>query len=253
MSKPGIDYIGIATPFYCNDGKGNFLFHKRSSNARDEKGRWDFGAGQLEFGEEVEKGVLREIYEEYGVKGKIQEQVPPHSILRVHEGRQTHWIAMPFFVEIDIRKAKIMEPHKVSEIGVFTLDNLPKPFHSGAAYSMKKYKKIFDKYRKMSGREVKNMARKKKNTAGKAIAMGVAGAAVAAGAAAAVALSSKKNRKAAEKMLTDATKKGEKMLMEAKMKAEKASKKLAGKAKKTEKKVAKKAKKTAVKAKKSMK
>jgi len=26
----GIDYIGITTPFYCNDGKGNFLFHKRS-------------------------------------------------------------------------------------------------------------------------------------------------------------------------------------------------------------------------------
>ncbi|HEY4495194.1 MAG TPA: hypothetical protein VI998_04000 [Patescibacteria group bacterium] len=30
--KLGIDYIGISTPFYCNDGQGCFLLHKRSKN-----------------------------------------------------------------------------------------------------------------------------------------------------------------------------------------------------------------------------
>ncbi len=59
--KPGVDYIGVTTSFYCNDGKGNFLLHKRSKNTRDENGRWDPGGGQLEFGEKPEKGVLREV------------------------------------------------------------------------------------------------------------------------------------------------------------------------------------------------
>ena len=52
--KPGIDYIGVSTPFYCHDGQGNFLFHKRSQKCRDEQGRWDTGSGKLEFGLTVE-------------------------------------------------------------------------------------------------------------------------------------------------------------------------------------------------------
>ena len=55
--KPGIDYIGVSTPFYCHDGQGNFLFHKRSQKCRDEQGRWDTGSGKLEFGLTVEENV----------------------------------------------------------------------------------------------------------------------------------------------------------------------------------------------------
>jgi len=145
-STPGIDFIGISTPFYCNDGKGNFLLHKRSKNARDEHGRWDFGAGQLGFGEDVEKGVLRELFEEYGVRGEIQEQVPAHSIIRTFNGAKTHWLAIPFFILVDTSKVKIMEPHKFSEIGIFPFSKFPEPFHSGASISMKKYAHLFKKY-----------------------------------------------------------------------------------------------------------
>ena len=28
----GVDYIGVTVVFYCHDGKGNFLMHKRSKN-----------------------------------------------------------------------------------------------------------------------------------------------------------------------------------------------------------------------------
>lgn len=145
--RPGIDYIGITTPFYCNDGEGNFVLHRRSENARDEQGTWDFGAGQLEFGEEIEQSMLRELFEEYGVEGEIQEQVPAHTILRIHDGQQTHWVAIPFFVKVDTSKVKIMEPDKHSEIGVFSLDNLPSQLHSGVKHSMEKYKPYFDKYK----------------------------------------------------------------------------------------------------------
>lgn len=146
--RPGIDFIGITTPFYCNDGNGLFVLHKRSNSARDENGRWDFGAGQLEFGEEVEKGMLRELYEEYGVGGVIQEQVPAHSIIRSIDGIQTHWLAIPFFVKIDVTKARIMERKHFTEIGVFPFHKFPEPFHTGAQTSMQKYKDYFAKYAK---------------------------------------------------------------------------------------------------------
>jgi len=146
--RPGADYIGISMPFYCNDGSGHFLVHRRGEQARDERGRWDFGGGKLDFGEEVEDGVLREVKEEYGVKGEIQEQLPAHSILRKQNGVNTHWLVTPFFVRVDIKKARIMEPNKFSELRIVTLDNLPRPFHTGAQKSMKKYREIFEKYRK---------------------------------------------------------------------------------------------------------
>ncbi len=127
---PGIDYIGISTPFYCVDGKGHLLMHKRSKNCRDEKGRWDTGAGQLHFGEKTEEGVLREVKEEYGCRGEILERVPAYSVLRTQNGIKTHWLAIPFVIKVDPEEVKNNEPEKIDEIGWFTLDNLPKPLHS---------------------------------------------------------------------------------------------------------------------------
>lgn len=86
--RAGIDYIGITTPFYCNDGKGKFLFHKRSKNCRDEQGAWDPGGGQLEFGQSLENSVLREVIEEYGCAGEIQGLLPAHSIFRTSNGKK---------------------------------------------------------------------------------------------------------------------------------------------------------------------
>lgn len=145
--RPGIDYIGVTTPFYCNDGNGNFLVHKRSENARDEQGVWDFGGGLLSFGELVEESVLREVKEEWGVEGQIQEQLPAHSMIRTLGGILTHWIAIPFFVKVDISKASIKESHKFDEMRVVRLNDLPQPFHTGVKQTMNKYPKYFDKYR----------------------------------------------------------------------------------------------------------
>ena len=147
MMDIGIDYVGISTPFYCNDGKGHFLLHKRSVNTRDEHGRWDPGSGKLEFGMQLEENVLKEVAEEYGCAGIIQEQLPAHTILREWNGKKTHWLAVPFFVKVDPKEAKNNEPHKIDEIGWFTLDDLPQPLHSGFQYTFNRYKTFFDKYR----------------------------------------------------------------------------------------------------------
>lgn len=128
--QPGIDYIGITVTFRCHDGKGNFLMHKRGPKCRDEHGRWDFGGGKLEYMENPEEATIREVYEEYGIKGTIDGQFPPYTLIRENNGVRTHWLVLSFFVKADISKAKIMEPGKAAELGIFRLDNLPTPLHS---------------------------------------------------------------------------------------------------------------------------
>ncbi len=144
--KPGIDYIGISTPFYCNDGQGLFLFHKRSKNCRDEHGMWDPGSGQLDFGWTPEENALREVAEEYGCQGEIQGSVPPHSIFREQEGKKTHWLVIPFFVKVNPAEVKNNEPHKIDEIGWFPLDKLPTPLHTGFNFTFTTFRTHFDKY-----------------------------------------------------------------------------------------------------------
>ncbi len=56
--KIGFDYCGITTPFYCHDGNGNILMHKRTKECRDEHERWDTGSGKLEFDLSLEENVL---------------------------------------------------------------------------------------------------------------------------------------------------------------------------------------------------
>jgi ADP-ribose pyrophosphatase YjhB (NUDIX family) len=144
--KIGVDYIGITTPFYCNDGNGNFLLHKRSKNCRDEQGMWDPGGGKLEFGESLEQSVLREVREEYGCEGIIQEQLPAHSVLRHHDRNQTHWVAAPFFILVKKEEVKNNDPAKIDEIGWFSLNKLPKPLHTGFQYTFNRYREYFNKY-----------------------------------------------------------------------------------------------------------
>ena len=144
--KIGHDYIGVATPFYCTDGHGKFLLHKRSKNCRDEHGAWDTGSGQLEFGSTLEENVLREVREEYGCDGEILEQLPPRSVLRTNDGQPTHWVACPFVITVDPAKVRNNEPHKIENLGWFSLDALPEPLHTGLSQTLKSLGSRLDKY-----------------------------------------------------------------------------------------------------------
>lgn len=144
--RPGIDFIGVSVSFFCHDKDNNFLLHKRSDKCRDEKGHWDFGGGRVEIGETLEKAVLREIKEEYGVVGKIEKQLPAHSLLRVENRTKTHWLIITFIIEVDRKKVILGVPKKMIELGWFNLNELPKPLHTGAKYTLDHYKSEFEKY-----------------------------------------------------------------------------------------------------------
>lgn len=126
---PGIDYIGITTPFYCTDGKGKIVLQKRSKNCRDEQGTWDPGGGKLEFGEQPEEGVLREVAEEYGCHGKILHKLPAFSLIRDQNGLQTHWLVIPFIVLVNPKEVKNNNPEKIDALGWFDAIHLPSPLH----------------------------------------------------------------------------------------------------------------------------
>ena len=129
-TKRGIDFIGVTVTFVVHDGKGKFLLQKRSKNTRDEQGRWDVGGGALEFGEEWNHAVLREVEEELGVKPIEIKFLEAFNAIRQHEGRETHWVALVHAVQVDPSEVKINEPHKIDAIDWFTLGNLPSPLHS---------------------------------------------------------------------------------------------------------------------------
>ena len=128
--KQGIDYVGITCVFYCHDGKGNLLLHKRSQKCRDEKDRWDCGGGAMKFGETFEQTVRREVQEEYKSKIKKLKFVGINNVIRNNNGAKTHWITILFAAELDPKKVKIGVPEKMDKIGWFKPYKLPKPLHS---------------------------------------------------------------------------------------------------------------------------
>jgi 8-oxo-dGTP diphosphatase len=131
--KIGNDYIGVTVCFVVHDGKKNFLLQKRSQNCRDEQGRWDNGGGALEFGEEWEEAVKREVFEELAAEINFLDSF---NSLRNENNSPSHWVAVVFAVKVDPRTVKINEPDKIDEIGWFTLDNLPSPLHSMNGHSL---------------------------------------------------------------------------------------------------------------------
>lgn len=128
--QKGVDYTGVCVVFFCHDGRGRVLMHKRSNQCRDEHGCWDIGGGGAKFGEQILDGVRREIKEEYGVDALEIEHLGYRDVHREHEGKETHWIALDFKVLIDPELVVNGEPEKIEELDWFTMDSIPDPIHS---------------------------------------------------------------------------------------------------------------------------
>ena len=94
--EKGIDCIGVSVVYFCHDGAGNVLLAQRSENSRDEKGCWDIGGGAIEFGENIEETVKKEIKEEYSTNVQKLEFLGFRDVHRTHDGVSTHWIALDF-------------------------------------------------------------------------------------------------------------------------------------------------------------
>lgn len=128
--KKGVDYIGVTCVFFCHDGRGKFLLHKRSNICRDEQGNWDCGGGALELGEDFETAVRREIKEEYCTDVTDLEFITATNVLRKNGEENTHWVALIFAAEVVPEQVKIGEPEAMEELGWFAEKDFPSPLHS---------------------------------------------------------------------------------------------------------------------------
>ena len=142
MTK-GIDYTGVVVVYICHDGKGNILMNKRTENCRDEHGCWDCGGGGVKFGESLESALAQELKEEYLTEPLSSEFLGHREVFREHQDRPTHWITFDFKVLVDPERVSIGEPDMISEIGWFSMDNLPDPLHSAIPATFAKYKHHF--------------------------------------------------------------------------------------------------------------
>ncbi len=138
----GIDFTGIIITFYCHDGKGSYLFHKRSEKCRDEHGRWDCVGGGLKFNEKLLDGVKREVEEEFGTAPLEIEFMGYDEVFREHEGTATHWVAFRYRVLVDRTKVINNEPEKHIKLDWFTMNNLPSPLHSQVPHELEEYKEF---------------------------------------------------------------------------------------------------------------
>lgn len=138
--KKGVDYTGVCVIFYCHDGEGNVLMHKRSAQCRDEHGRWDIGGGGLRHLNRVEEDIRREIAEEFCTDVLEIEFLGFRDVHREHEGVRTHWIALDHKVRIDPNKVDNGEPHKIEELRWFKSNELPSPLHSQLGFFLEDYK-----------------------------------------------------------------------------------------------------------------
>ncbi|WP_181765269.1 NUDIX domain-containing protein [Streptomyces albidus (ex Kaewkla and Franco 2022)] len=102
---------------------------RRSTDARDEPGTWDTGAGALEHGETFEEAVTREVREEYNATPLTINTIGVRNILRGNPV-VSHWVAVVFAVEVNPADVTIAEPHKFDALAWFSPDELPKPQHS---------------------------------------------------------------------------------------------------------------------------
>jgi 8-oxo-dGTP pyrophosphatase MutT (NUDIX family) len=140
--QKGVNFTGICVVFVCHDGAGHILMQKRGKNTRDEQGKWDVGAGGLEFGDSVEDTLKKELLEEYCCQSIEHEFLGFREIHRENNGQKTHWISLDFKVLVDPGKVAIGEPHKFSDLKWFTLDKLPdkEDLHSQLRFFFDKYK-----------------------------------------------------------------------------------------------------------------
>ena len=124
MSKPvkGVDYIGVGVGCIVISDDGKYLLAKRGPKAKNERGKWEFPGGGIEFGDTMAMTIKREMKEELGVDVELKEHLPPidHIIPNDHQ----HWVTSAFIAKIVGGDPKIMEPEKCEEIGWFTLDEI---------------------------------------------------------------------------------------------------------------------------------
>lgn len=85
-------------------------------------GKWALPGGYLDWDETAEEGVLREVFEETGVKAKIEKMLE----VRSSPERNMQNVGLMFLLSADDEKL-VLQKEEILDGGWFAQDNLPSP------------------------------------------------------------------------------------------------------------------------------
>lgn len=137
----GRDYIGVGVGALVFNAEGKVFLSQRGPKATNERNCWEFPGGQVNYGETLIEAVRREFCEEYGMKIEVIEllSVSDHILLEENQ----HWVSPTFVARHVSGVPQILEPEKCTDIGWFSLSNLPEPLSTVSQDNLKDY---FAKY-----------------------------------------------------------------------------------------------------------
>lgn len=118
----GVDYIGVGVGAIIFNDNNEIFLAKRGKEARNEKHRWEFPGGSVEFGETLADALRREILEEYGFAIEVVRLLDVVDHILPEE--KQHWVSPAFLCRYKHGTPSILESHKCEEIGWFRLDSL---------------------------------------------------------------------------------------------------------------------------------
>lgn len=139
--KKGVDFIGVGVCAIIINDEGKIFLAKRGKKAKNERGRWEFPGGTIEFGDTLRNTVIREMKEELGIE--IEPGYQLHAIDHLIPDEKQHWVASAFISKIVKGTPKILEPEKCDAIGWYGFEEVKK---MDVTLAVREYIPILEKY-----------------------------------------------------------------------------------------------------------
>lgn len=133
--------IRVSTVAVCHDRRG-FVLLKRGTACRDEHGRWDLVAGQLEYGSHAEENIRREIREELGTEPLELSFLGYRDVFRAAGADSPHYVSLDFAAQVEHDAVRNAEPGKHDDLGWFYFGYMPDrdSWHSQLAEFLTRYR-----------------------------------------------------------------------------------------------------------------
>lgn len=143
VPQKGVDYIGVGVGAMIFNDRGEVFLTKRGKEVRNEAGLWEFPGGAVQFGENCEDAIVREVKEENDFIIAIISLLEVVNHVLVKE--KQHWVSPSYIARHVSGTPKILEPHKCTALAWKRLDDIDEKMLSVASLSN------FNTYRKKFG------------------------------------------------------------------------------------------------------
>lgn len=136
--RRGVDYIGVGVGAIIVDEDGRLFLAQRGPRAGNERGKWEFPGGSVEFGETLAEALAREIREEYDISIEVGDLLTVTDHILPDE--RQHWVSPSYICRISKGEPRIVEPDKCSAIGWFGPDEMPEPLSQVTRHDFELYR-----------------------------------------------------------------------------------------------------------------